>query len=55
MLISDLLQESHLTLNHAVEVVGKVQQDLTVKCLATIDFGPNFGENFRGSGSVCLS
>lgn len=34
------LQDSHLQLNHAVEVVGKVQNDLSVRVLACTDFGP---------------
>jgi hypothetical protein len=37
------MQDSHLTLNNAVEVVGKVQHDLTVKVFQAMDFGPNIG------------
>jgi hypothetical protein len=33
-------QESHLQLNHAVEVIGKVQQDLSVRVLSSTDLGP---------------
>ena len=33
-------QESHLQLNHAVEIIGKVQNDLSVKVMASTDFGP---------------
>ncbi|TKA67597.1 hypothetical protein B0A49_01229 [Cryomyces minteri] len=36
-----LNRDSHLTLNHAVEIVGKVQNDLSVKVLASTDFGTN--------------
>lgn len=41
-----LLQDSHLQLNHAVEIIGKVQNDLSVRVMASTDFGPegNIGE-----------
>jgi hypothetical protein len=40
------LQDSHLQLNHAVEIIGKVQNDLSVRVMASTDFGPegNIGE-----------
>ncbi len=37
------VQDSHLTLNNAVEVIGKVNPDLTVKVLSATDFGNNLG------------
>ncbi|KAI9683945.1 MAG: hypothetical protein M1829_004280 [Trizodia sp. TS-e1964] len=36
-----LNRDNHLTLNNAVEIVGKVNADLTVKVLAATDFGPS--------------
>jgi len=33
-------QDSHLQLNHAVEIIGKVQNDLSVKVMASTDMGP---------------
>jgi hypothetical protein len=38
-----MLQESHLTVNHAVEIIGKVQADLSVRVLTSTDFGENIG------------
>ncbi|KAI4741647.1 hypothetical protein E4T50_07945 [Aureobasidium sp. EXF-12298] len=35
------IQESHLTVNHAVEIIGKVQADLSVRVLTSTDFGEN--------------
>ncbi|KAI9827794.1 MAG: hypothetical protein M1832_004283 [Thelocarpon impressellum] len=35
------VQDSHLILNHAFEIVGKVNADLSVKVLAATDFGAN--------------
>ncbi len=32
-------QDSHLTLNNAVEIVGKVQPDLSIKVFQATDFG----------------
>lgn len=37
------MQEAHLQVNHAVEFIGKVQNDLSVKALVATDFGTNFG------------
>jgi replication factor A3 len=42
-------QESHLTPGNAVEVIGKVNPDLTVKVLTATDFGMGFGE-YRSRG-----
>lgn len=36
-------QDSHLILNHAVEVIGKVNGDMTIKEFASTDFGTNIG------------
>ncbi|EKG20657.1 hypothetical protein MPH_02012 [Macrophomina phaseolina MS6] len=36
-----LNRDSHLTLNNAVEVIGKVNQDLSVRVLSSTDFGSN--------------
>lgn len=33
-------QDAHLQLNHAVEIIGKVQNDLSVRVMASTDFGP---------------
>ncbi|KAI4726263.1 hypothetical protein E4T49_06042 [Aureobasidium sp. EXF-10728] len=35
------MQEAHLTVNHAVEIIGKVQADLSVRVLTSTDFGEN--------------
>lgn len=37
-------QDAHLTVDHAVEIVGKVQTDLSVRVLAATDFGTDIGE-----------
>lgn len=36
-----LMQDSHLAMNSFVELVGKVNPDLTLKVLASTDFGSN--------------
>ncbi|OJD33192.1 replication factor a protein 3 [Diplodia corticola] len=36
-----LNRDSHLTLNNAVEVIGKVNSDLSVRVLTSTDFGSN--------------
>ncbi|KAF4546326.1 SsDNA binding protein ssb3 [Lasiodiplodia theobromae] len=36
-----LTQDAHLTLNNAVEVIGKVNSDLSVRVLTSTDFGSN--------------
>ncbi|KAK3061338.1 hypothetical protein LTS18_006480, partial [Coniosporium uncinatum] len=35
-----LNRDAHIQLNHAVEIVGKVQNDLSVRVLASTDLGP---------------
>ena len=37
-------QDSHLALNHAVEIIGKVDGSLNIKVQAATDFGTNIGE-----------
>ncbi|KAG9245585.1 replication factor A protein 3 [Calycina marina] len=34
--------DSHLTMGHAVEVIGKVNHDLSIKAFRTTDFGDRF-------------
>jgi len=34
-----LNRDAHLTVNHAIEVIGKVQNDLSVRVLVSTDFG----------------
>ena len=36
-------QDSHLAVGHAVEIIGKVDQNLHVKVQAATDFGTNIG------------
>jgi hypothetical protein len=36
-------QDSHLAVGHAVEIIGKVDQNLHVKVQAVTDFGTNIG------------
>ena len=36
-------QDSHLAVGHAVEIIGKVDQNLQVKVQAVTDFGTNIG------------
>jgi replication factor A3 len=36
-------QDAHLQVGNAVEIVGKVNQDLSIKVLRATDFGNNFG------------
>jgi hypothetical protein len=36
-------QDSHLQLGHATEIIGKVQQDLSVKVLSSTDLGTDIG------------
>ena len=36
-------QDAHLQLNNAVELVGKVQQDLSIKVFQATDFGSSIG------------
>lgn len=39
-------QDSHLSVGHAVEVIGKVDQNLALKVQASTDFGTNIGNSF---------
>ncbi|KAL9116466.1 MAG: hypothetical protein Q9187_007010 [Circinaria calcarea] len=49
-----LNRDSHLTVNHAAEIVGKVQQDLSVKVLQATDFGSNLGQlPFLRNMNIC--
>ncbi|KAF2014860.1 replication factor A protein 3 [Aaosphaeria arxii CBS 175.79] len=45
-----LNRDCHLALNHAVEIIGKVDQGLNVKVQAATDFGPNI--DFEASNAV---
>ena len=36
-------QDAHLLMGNAVEIVGKVQPDLSVKVYQAVDFGTNIG------------
>ena len=36
-------KDAHLSLNNAVELVGKVQPDLSIKAFQSTDFGSNIG------------
>jgi len=36
-------QDSHLTLHNAAEVVGKVQNDLSIRVFQATDFGDKIG------------
>ena len=38
-----LNRDSHLTVGNAIEIVGKVNQDLSIKVLQATDLGPNLG------------
>lgn len=41
LLLTDFIfKDCHLQNNHAFEFIGKVQQDLSVRVLASTDFGP---------------
>ncbi|KAL8692762.1 MAG: hypothetical protein Q9218_002269 [Villophora microphyllina] len=40
-----LNRDAHLTLNNAVEIIGKVHPDLSVKVFQAMDFGPNIDFN----------
>ena len=41
-------QDAHLKQGHAAEIIGKVQDDLTVKCYRAIDLGEKFGKGSIG-------
>lgn len=36
-------QDAHLAVGHAVEIIGKVDQNLAIKVQAATDFGTNIG------------
>jgi replication factor A3 len=38
-----MTQDSHLAVGHAVEIIGKVDQNLHIKVQAATDFGTNIG------------
>lgn len=40
---ADDCQDSHLVMNHAFEIVGRVTNDLNVKVDQALDFGVDFG------------
>ncbi|KAF7194102.1 Replication factor A protein 3, partial [Pseudocercospora fuligena] len=44
--------DCHLQNNHAIEIIGKVQQDLSVKVLASTDFGPENNIDFNAIDAV---
>jgi hypothetical protein len=41
--LTQMQQDSHLAVGHAVEIIGKVDQNLHVKVQAVTDFGTNIG------------
>ncbi|KFY25040.1 hypothetical protein V493_04869 [Pseudogymnoascus sp. VKM F-4281 (FW-2241)] len=45
-----LNRDAHLTVGHAVEIVGKVNQDLSIKVLQATDMGADF--NYAGEAAV---
>ncbi|KAK4963617.1 hypothetical protein LTR10_001246 [Elasticomyces elasticus] len=47
-----LTRDSHLQLNHAVEIIGKVQADLSVRVMASTDFGPEGAIDFASVDAV---
>ncbi|EME86234.1 uncharacterized protein MYCFIDRAFT_186535 [Pseudocercospora fijiensis CIRAD86] len=47
-----LNKDCHLQNNHAVEIIGKVQQDLSVKVLASTDFGLENDIDFNAIDAV---
>ncbi|KAK3059086.1 hypothetical protein LTR09_000652 [Extremus antarcticus] len=51
-IIVHLNRDAHLQLNHAVEIIGKVQNDLSVKVMASTDFGPEGGIDFNAVEAV---
>jgi replication factor A3 len=40
-----VVQDSHLAVGHAVEIIGKVDQNLHVKVQAATDFGTSVGKS----------
>ncbi|KAF2723657.1 replication factor A protein 3 [Polychaeton citri CBS 116435] len=47
-----LNRDAHLQLNHAAEIIGKVQNDLSVKVMAATDFGPEGNIDFNAYEAV---
>ncbi|WPH01977.1 replication factor A protein 3 [Acrodontium crateriforme] len=47
-----LTRDSHLQLNHAVELIGKVQQDLSVRVLTATDLGPEGSIDFAAIDAI---
>ncbi|KAK5118935.1 hypothetical protein LTR62_000146 [Meristemomyces frigidus] len=47
-----LNRDAHLQLNHAVEIIGKVQNDLSVKVMASTDMGPEANIDFNAVDAV---
>ncbi|GAB1733857.1 hypothetical protein KC343_g9581 [Hortaea werneckii] len=47
-----LNRDAHLQLNHAVEIIGKVQNDLSVKVMASTDMGPEGNIDFNAVEAV---
>ncbi|RDL39440.1 Nucleic acid-binding protein [Venustampulla echinocandica] len=47
-----LNRDAHLTVGHAVEIVGKVNNDLTVKVLSATDLGREGGIDFEAVNAV---
>ena len=41
---SHFLQDAHLALNNAAEIIGKVERDMSVRVFQSTDFGNNIGE-----------
>ncbi len=51
-----LNRDAHLTVGHAVEIVGKVNQDLSVKVLMAVDMGKDrMFFSFRLSLDFCAA
>ncbi|CAK3796583.1 replication factor A 3 [Lecanosticta acicola] len=46
------IKDSNWHMNHAVEIIGKVQQDLSVKVMASTDMGPEAGIDFSAVEAV---
>ncbi|GAB7357939.1 hypothetical protein MBLNU230_g0106t1 [Neophaeotheca triangularis] len=47
-----LNRDAHLQVNHAFEIIGKVQNDLSVKVMASTDFGPEDKIDFAAVEAV---
>ncbi|KAF2863261.1 replication factor A protein 3 [Piedraia hortae CBS 480.64] len=52
-IVVHLNRDSHLQLNHAVEIIGRVQNDLSVKVLTPgLDMGPESNIDFAAVNAV---